>query len=79
MNAELLNPTSWTGDLPEAQGLYDPRFEHDACGVGFVVNVKGVKSHEVVEKGIRALKNLEHRGASGTEAHEAGERFRRHR
>ena len=54
-------------DLPQAQGLYDPRFEHDSCGVGFIVNVKGVKSHDVVEKGIRALKNLEHRGASGTE------------
>ena len=47
------------------QGLYDPAFEHDACGVGFVANVRGEKSHDVVEKGIRVLENLEHRGACG--------------
>ncbi len=47
------------------QGLYDPAFEHDACGVGFVANVRGEKSHEVVEKGVRVLENLEHRGACG--------------
>ena len=47
------------------QGLYDPAFEHDACGVGFVANIRGVKSHDVVEKGIRVLENLEHRGACG--------------
>ncbi len=47
------------------QGLYDPSFEHDACGVGFVANIRGEKSHEVVEKGVRILENLEHRGACG--------------
>ena len=47
------------------QGLYDPAFERDACGVGFVANVRGEKSHEVVEKGVRVLENLEHRGACG--------------
>jgi len=47
------------------QGLYDPAFEKDACGVGFVANVRGTKSHDVVEKGIRVLENLEHRGACG--------------
>jgi glutamate synthase domain-containing protein 2/glutamate synthase domain-containing protein 1/glutamate synthase domain-containing protein 3 len=47
------------------QGLYDPRFEHDACGVGFVVNVRGEKSHDIVEKGLTILANLEHRGACG--------------
>jgi glutamate synthase domain-containing protein 2/glutamate synthase domain-containing protein 1/glutamate synthase domain-containing protein 3 len=47
------------------EGLYDPANEHDACGVGFVANVRGEKSHEVVEKGIRVLVNLEHRGACG--------------
>ncbi len=53
---------------PAAQGLYDPRFEHDACGVGFVVNIKGRKSHAVVERGLRVLINLQHRGACGREA-----------
>ncbi len=47
------------------QGLYDPRFEHEACGVGFVVDVKGEKSHDIVEKGLTILANLEHRGACG--------------
>ena len=51
--------------LPGAQGLYDPRNEHDACGIGFVVNIKGQKSHEIVRKGIEVLINLTHRGACG--------------
>ncbi len=53
--------------LPQREGLYDPRFEHDACGVGFVVQIKGKKSHDIVVKGITLLENLEHRGASGAE------------
>ncbi|HYM09849.1 MAG TPA: glutamate synthase central domain-containing protein, partial [Bryobacterales bacterium] len=51
--------------LPEKQGLYDPQFEHDACGIGFVVNVNGRKSHDIIEKGIQVLVNLAHRGACG--------------
>ena len=51
--------------LPEAQGLYDPRNEHDACGIGFVANIKGHKSHEIIVKGIQVLINLTHRGACG--------------
>ena len=51
--------------LPPKQGLYDPQFEHDACGVGFVVDIKGRKSHEIVCQGIRILENLAHRGACG--------------
>jgi glutamate synthase domain-containing protein 2/glutamate synthase domain-containing protein 1/glutamate synthase domain-containing protein 3 len=47
------------------QGLYDPRFEHDACGVGFIANIRGVRSHEVVRKGIQIMENLTHRGACG--------------
>ena len=47
------------------QGLYDPRFEHDACGVGFVANIKGGKSHDIVEQGLQVLQNLTHRGACG--------------
>ena len=53
--------------LPPKQGLYDPRFEHDACGVGFVVNIKGEKSHEIVEQALTILQNLDHRGACGCE------------
>jgi len=53
---------------PPKQGLYDPQFEHDSCGVGFVVNVKGRKSHEIVQQALTVLLNLNHRGACGCEA-----------
>ena len=49
------------------QGLYDPQFEHDACGVGLVANVKGVKSHNILQQGLGALCSLEHRGAKGAD------------
>ena len=52
---------------PGPSGLYDPRFEHDSCGVSFVANIKGVRSHELVRTGLGALTNLEHRGATGAE------------
>ena len=52
---------------PEKQGLYDPQFEHDACGVGFVANIKGKKSHEIVSQALEILVNLDHRGATGSE------------
>ena len=52
---------------PARQGLYDPQFEHESCGVGFVANMKGVKSHQIVEQGLQILVNLEHRGACGFE------------
>jgi glutamate synthase (NADPH) large chain len=51
-----------------AQGLYDPRHEHDACGVGFVVHIKGQKSHSIVKQALQLLVNLLHRGACGCEA-----------
>src|SRR5512140_1013471 len=51
--------------LPPAQGLYDPRQERDACGIGFVCNINGRKSHDIIEKGIQVLLNLTHRGACG--------------
>jgi glutamate synthase domain-containing protein 2/glutamate synthase domain-containing protein 1/glutamate synthase domain-containing protein 3 len=54
--------------VPAASGLYDPGNEHDACGVGFVVDIKGRKSHDVIEKGLQVLLNLLHRGACGCEA-----------
>ncbi|HJY37944.1 MAG TPA: glutamate synthase large subunit, partial [Steroidobacteraceae bacterium] len=56
----------WTG-LPPKQGLYDPAFEHDACGVGFVVDIKGRKSHLILQQGLQVLVNLDHRGACGAE------------
>ena len=52
---------------PSKEGLYDPEFEHDACGVGFVAHLKGQKSHNIVLKGLELLTNLEHRGAVGAE------------
>jgi glutamate synthase (ferredoxin) len=52
---------------PAKQGLYDPFFEHDACGVGFVVDMHGRKSHKIVSDGLQILRNLDHRGASGAE------------
>ncbi len=58
---------NWIG-LPPKQGLYDPQFEHDACGVGFVANIKGRKSHEIIRQGLQILVNLDHRGACGCEA-----------
>jgi glutamate synthase domain-containing protein 2/glutamate synthase domain-containing protein 1/glutamate synthase domain-containing protein 3 len=51
--------------IPPPQGLYDPAHEHDACGVGFVVNIKGVRSHDILQKGLQVLDNLTHRGACG--------------
>src|SRR5436305_6231734 len=53
---------------PAAVGLYDPRFEHDACGVGMVASLDNVPTHEVVLRAVTALENLEHRGASGADA-----------
>jgi glutamate synthase (ferredoxin) len=53
--------------LPDPQGLYDPRFEHDACGVGFVADLQNRKSHEIVRNALQILVNLEHRGACGCE------------
>ena len=53
---------------PSAHGLYDPRHEHDACGVGFVVHVKGRRSHAIVRQALQVLINLRHRGACGCEA-----------
>src|SRR5690349_13265126 len=53
--------------LPSPQGLYDPRNEHDACGVGFVANIKGRKSHDIIRQGLEILVNLDHRGAVGAD------------
>ncbi|HPT27160.1 MAG TPA: hypothetical protein PLZ95_12125, partial [Bryobacteraceae bacterium] len=63
-------PTSTRGQtvakgLPAPEGLYHPSNEHDACGIGFVASIKGVKSHDIILKGIQILLNLTHRGACG--------------
>ena len=60
----------WRGDtaaagLPRAHGLYDPALEKDSCGVGFIADIKGKKSHTIVEQGLSVLRNLSHRGAVG--------------
>ena len=56
-----------SGGLPQSQGLYDPRNEHDACGVGFIAQMKNVKSHQIVRDGLAMLENLTHRGAVGAD------------
>ena len=56
-----------TSNYPKAQGLYNPAHEHDACGVAMVATLNKVATHEIVEKALTALRNLEHRGASGAE------------
>ncbi|MDR1136155.1 MAG: glutamate synthase large subunit [Clostridiales Family XIII bacterium] len=53
--------------LPPKQGLYDPAFEHDACGIGLLVNVNGERSHKLVDDAIEVLKNMKHRGGVGSE------------
>src|SRR5216683_6811876 len=52
---------------PPKQGLYDPQHEHDACGVGFLVNIKGKKSNQIIRQALNILVNLNHRGACGCE------------
>ncbi|GAA5803630.1 hypothetical protein EDC94DRAFT_562696 [Helicostylum pulchrum] len=59
--------TSWAGAIPPAQGLYNPELEKDACGVGFMVHVKGVRSHKILSEASSILCNMTHRGASGAD------------
>jgi glutamate synthase (NADPH) large chain len=61
-------PVDTPNQLPTKQGLYDPANEHDACGIGFVVNIKGEPSHDIVLKGLQILVNLAHRGACGCDS-----------
>ena len=53
--------------MPAKQGLYDPQHEHESCGVGFIVHLKGQRSHKIVDDALTALENLNHRGASGSD------------
>ncbi len=61
-------PVDTMNQLPPAQGLYDPAHEHDACGIGFVANINGQASHDIVLKGLEILVNLAHRGACGCDS-----------
>ena len=53
--------------IPEAQGLYNPENEHDNCGIGFVAHIKGKPSHEIIERGLEVLLNMDHRGAKSAD------------
>ncbi|OBZ85326.1 putative glutamate synthase [NADPH] [Choanephora cucurbitarum] len=66
MHTEEKN-TSWASAIPKAQGLYDPDYEKDACGVGFIVHVKGLRSHKILKDASEVLCNMTHRGASGAD------------
>ncbi len=65
--ATVVKTAARPSGLPARQGLYDPRNEHDACGVGFVAHMKGQKSHQIVKDGLFILENLTHRGAVGAD------------
>ena len=62
---DLMNDMTKTGI--KGKGLYDSRYEHDACGVGLLVNIKGIKSHRLVEQGLQVLEHMVHRGAEGAD------------
>jgi glutamate synthase (NADPH/NADH) len=67
MISEQKENTSWAGAIPVAQGLYDPQYEKDACGVGFIVHIKGGRSHKILSDASNILCNMTHRGASGAD------------
>jgi glutamate synthase (NADPH) large chain len=67
MNKPVMNHVFRPEGVPEAHGLYDPRNEHDACGIGLLANINNIKSHRVVKDALGILKNLEHRGAVGAD------------
>jgi len=67
VSASHQNKNSEINALPAKQGLYDPKNEHDACGVGFVAHIKGEKSHNIVQQGLTILKRVTHRGAVGAD------------
>ena len=64
---KIQNSKITKGGMPPKQGLYDPANEKDSCGVAFVAHIKGVKSHDIVIKGLDALNNMTHRGAVGAD------------
>lgn len=66
-NKGEMNPRMLASAAPKAIGLYDPRNEHDACGLGFIAHIKNKKSHDIIRDGLTILENLEHRGAVGAD------------
>ena len=64
----IKGPYQQHSSLPEAQGMYNPRFEKDACGLAMVATLRGTPGHDIVDSALRALRNLEHRGAVGSDA-----------
>ncbi|MGC1576191.1 MAG: glutamate synthase subunit alpha, partial [Beijerinckiaceae bacterium] len=60
-------PAGWLNGRPPAQGLFDPAREHDACGVGIIADMSNAKGHDIIEKGLKILLNLRHRGAVGAD------------
>ena len=66
--SEGLENRSWASALPVRQGLYDPDYEKDACGVGFAAHIKGVASHKIISDAQSLLCNMTHRGAVGSDA-----------
>ena len=67
VDARLLYRDSADPGLPDAHGLYEPSLAKDSCGVGFIADIKGRKSHQIVEDALTILVNLEHRGAVGAD------------
>ncbi|WP_323018635.1 glutamate synthase-related protein [Castellaniella sp.] len=63
----MTHPVSCLPGLPAAQGLYRPEYEHDACGVGFVAQIEGHKTHTIIQQALKILENLNHRGAVGAD------------
>src|SRR5690242_4734042 len=61
------SPATADPGVPPARGLYDPAFDKDSCGVGFIADIKGRKSHQIVSDALTILLNLEHRGAVGAD------------
>ena len=53
--------------MPKKMGLYDPAEEHDSCGIGFVAQIKGIKSHDIINRGLEVLENMSHRGAESSD------------
>ncbi|MFM2353832.1 MAG: glutamate synthase large subunit, partial [Actinomycetota bacterium] len=65
---ELTSPMQRFSSVPAAQGMYDPRREHDACGLAMVATLRGTAGHDIIQAALDALRNLEHRGAVGSDA-----------
>ena len=67
MNGSVIDQQRLDQARLEANGMYSSQFEKDACGMGFVVNIKGKKSHDIIDDGLRILERLEHRGGAGAD------------